>query len=933
MKLHQVQGGYERLSVGSTRLLSITEGNDGLAHLPALWARFLYSPPGRWIRSHSSVVWRAIFAVVVAVAFLRVQSGLPYYPTPMVPLIVAGLLACAYFAPKAAPWVLYGLAAIPLADHWLPAAFLLAAVGFFIILATDEPWAETGVPILALLALAAPWLAEHGLPFLAPLLLGFMLPANVAFWAATGISVWQLCLAGTLSRPFIVPDVFPVRPWDGSLIHVATSSANVYSTQNWFMVQAPDLTKNLGALLAHFAHYWPELIFVLGIGAAAAITSTVVRREVFDRGPVAGVAAAVAGGQAAWLPAFLLLSRMPELRGFDVSGMIGAGVASAAVAFLIHWIGLGPRPTLQPVTPGAPTVHGPPPAIPASRRKTTSQNRWSPETWKWPRVAGYDQVKRELFDAARAALDPKLRTELARARVRVPRGILLYGPPGTGKTTLARDLAEQAGVTLRSFSGGEFFSKYVGESERQLRQVFAAARETAKEGQDGYILFFDEIEAFLRPRSADAESALHSSVVSTFLGEMDGFKGLAGVLVVGATNLPDQIDQAALRPGRFDRIIYVGPPDRKARVALWRFYLSGKRYAEEVDLDALAAMTERCTAADIENICTSAYLSAREQHRPIEQADLEALIKANKPSLTVAVLKRYEALRDKFNRTGKIVEREFAMERPEIGWEQIAGQTEAKRILQETVNLLVGNGKDLAAVYGLEPPKGVLLFGPPGCGKTLLGKAVASQMKAGFFVVNGPELVSKWLGETEGNLRDMFDRARENAPSVMFFDEMDALAGSRSDDNPHRHHAIEQLLTEMDGMDAAEGLLVMAATNRPDLLDAALLRPGRFDRVVYIGPPDASEREAAFRIHLAGKPGAEAVDYAVLAAATEGFSGADIRFACNQTLTTLFRAAALENHPLPVTTNDLMKTIEDMHPSLKPEELAYYEELRARLTR
>lgn len=510
---------------------------------------------------------------------------------------------------------------------------------------------------------------------------------------------------------------------------------------------------------------------------------------------------------------------------------------------------------------------------------------------KWDDIAGYDDVKREIREALEPLTNEALRKRLQAAGIDPSKGVLLYGPPGTGKTLLARAAASELGLGFVLVSGPEVLNMYVGNSEAAIRNAFQQARSIAPA-----ILFFDELEALVPPRTTSSGSmgGVYRTVVATFLGLMDGVRDLGRVVVIAATNAPEQIDSAMLRPGRFDRVIYVAAPDPLTRKLILERFLEGKPGAENIDVEVLIRPTERFTGADLTGLVRRAYEATK--GNPITTDQLLTLANATRPTVTLAMLEQYDALAETFGRSSGAMREMVAAPRPKLTWDDVGGLEQAKHALREAVMLPL-EYPDIVEKFGVRPSKGVLLYGPPGTGKTLLARVVADQARATFLSASGSELAG--IGGPQ-SIRRLFARAREAAPTVVFIDEIDAI-GSR-ESSMIGGTAVHQLLVEMDGVKPSEGLIVLAATNRPDDLDPAILRPGRFDAKVEIGLPDEAGRKAIFRLHLLGKPGAEMVDLDQLAQSTEGISAAEIAGAVNAATRRVAMGAALSDQSAPDST-------------------------------
>ncbi|MBU1158294.1 MAG: CDC48 family AAA ATPase [Candidatus Thermoplasmatota archaeon] len=473
--------------------------------------------------------------------------------------------------------------------------------------------------------------------------------------------------------------------------------------------------------------------------------------------------------------------------------------------------------------------------------------------------------------------------------VDAPKGVLLHGPPGTGKTLLAKAVASETSANFTSIGGPEIMSKFHGESEERLRDIFKEAAENAPS-----IIFIDEIDS-IAPKRDEVTAETERRVVAQLLALMDGLEGRGKVVVIGATNRPNALDPALRRPGRFDREIEMGIPNKEGRLQILQIHTRGMPLDDDVDLDKLASMTHGYVGADLAALTREAAM--RSLRKVLPTIDLEA------ESIPTEVLNglstRMEDFMDAYREMQPSTLREVLVESPNVKWEEIGGLEKPKQELMESVEWPM----KYSALYrhmNATPPKGLLLYGPPGTGKTLLAKAVASESEANFISVKGPEFLSKWVGESEKAVRETFRKARQAAPCVIFLDEIDAIAPVRgtSSDSGVTERVISQLLTEMDGLESLHNVVVIAATNRPDIIDPALLRPGRFDRMVYIGPPDLAARKEIMRIHTKGKPLDDDVDLDKLASKMENYTGAEISAVCNEAVMLAIRDYVLEGSGL-----------------------------------
>ena len=455
-----------------------------------------------------------------------------------------------------------------------------------------------------------------------------------------------------------------------------------------------------------------------------------------------------------------------------------------------------------------------------------------------------------------------------------PKGVLLYGPPGTGKTLLVKALANETDATFTFISGPEIMAKYYGESEERLRAIFEEAEANAPA-----IIFIDEFDSIAGKRDdVSGEKQLERRVVAQLLSLMDGLKARGDVIVIAATNKPNLIDEALRRGGRFDREIEIGIPDRNGRIEMLEIHTRGMPLGDDVKLGELADHTHAFVGADIESLCKEAAMHALRKIIPL--IDIEAEIPPE-------IMDRLKITEKDFEEGMMIVEpsamREVFIEVPQVEWKDVGGLDEAKQDLIEAVEWPLKYPDAFKALRS-KPPKGILLFGPPGTGKTMLAKAAAPQSEANFISIRGPELFSRFVGESERAVRETFRKAKQATPSIVFFDEIDSIAPVRgaSSDSHVTERVVSQILTELDGIEELKNVVIIAATNRPDIVDPALLRPGRFDRLIYITPPGEDGREKIFKIHLDEKPLADDVDIAELAQMTDGYVGADIESICRE---------------------------------------------------
>ncbi|MFL6482691.1 MAG: CDC48 family AAA ATPase [Nitrososphaera sp.] len=456
-----------------------------------------------------------------------------------------------------------------------------------------------------------------------------------------------------------------------------------------------------------------------------------------------------------------------------------------------------------------------------------------------------------------------------RIGIEAPKGVLLHGPPGTGKTLLAKAVASETNANFYSISGPEIMSKFYGESEERLREIFKEAEQNAPS-----IIFIDEIDS-IAPKREEVSGDVEKRVVSQLLTLMDGIKSRGKLVVIGATNRPNAIDPALRRPGRFDREIDIGIPDEQGRLDILLIHSRGMPLTGDVNLESIAKVTHGFVGADLEALSKEAAM--RSLRRILPEINLD------QPKIPAEILNKIKITKQDFDEALRDVQpsamREVLVQRPNIGWDDIGGLHQVKEELAEAIEWPLKHA-DLFTEANVQPPKGILLYGPPGTGKTMIAKAVAATSEANFISIKGPELISKWVGESEKGVREVFRKARQAAPCVIFFDELDAIAprrGGGSEGDGHvTERVISQMLTELDGLEDLKGVVVIGATNRPDIIDEALLRPGRFDRILEVPAPDKEARKQIIQIHTKKKPLESNVNLDKLIDMTEGMTGADI---------------------------------------------------------
>ncbi len=488
-----------------------------------------------------------------------------------------------------------------------------------------------------------------------------------------------------------------------------------------------------------------------------------------------------------------------------------------------------------------------------------------------------------------------------RLGIEPPKGVLLHGPPGCGKTLSVRAVANESEANFFAINGPEIMSKFYGESEARLREIFQQAEQNAPS-----IIFIDELDA-IAPKREEVTGEVERRVVAQLLALMDGLSGRGNVIVIGATNRPGALDPALRRPGRFDREIEIGVPDKKGRYEILQIHTRGMPLADDVDLKKLSNMAHGYTGADLAALGRETAMKALRRYLP--QINLE------EERVPPKVLEKMEVLMKDFLNAYKEITptamREVYIEVPTVHWNDVGGLQEVKLKLNEAVEWPLKN-PEIFKRLGIRPPKGILLYGPPGCGKTLLARAVATESEANFITIKGPEIFSKWVGESEKAIREVFRKARMAAPTVIFFDEIDSLVPRRGlgfADSGVTERVISQLLTEMDGIITLEDIVVIAATNRPDIVDPAILRPGRFDRLIYVPGPDEKSRLEIFKIYTKNMPLEKIVDVANLAAVTMNYSGADIDAVCREAAMHALRKDINTKEVTMIDFQDAMKQI------------------------
>ena len=569
---------------------------------------------------------------------------------------------------------------------------------------------------------------------------------------------------------------------------------------------------------------------------------------------------------------------------------------------------------------------------PAEQLSETAAEQTATPSVTYEDIGGLDSELEQVREMIELPMrHPELFQQLG---IEPPKGVLLQGPPGTGKTLMARAVANEIDAHFTDISGPEIMSKYYGESEEQLREVFEEAAENAPA-----VVFIDEIDS-IAPKRDDTSGDVERRVVAQLLSLMDGLEERKEVVVIGATNRVDALDPALRRGGRFDREIEVGVPDKEGRTEILQVHTRGMPLAEGIDIEQYAENTHGFVGADIEQLAKEAAMNALRRIRPeinLEQDEIDA-----------ETLERLEVTRQDFKAALKGIEpsalREVFVEVPDVTWDQVGGLEGTKERLRETIQWPL-EYPQVFEQMDMQAAKGVLMYGPPGTGKTLLAKAIANEAQSNFISIKGPELLNKYVGESEKGVREVFEKARSNAPTVVFFDEIDSIAGERgqrSGDSGVGERVVSQLLTELDGLEELEDVVVIATTNRPDLIDPALLRPGRLDRHVHVPVPDAGAREKIFEVHSRDKPLADGVDLADLADRTEGYVGADIEAVCREASMAASREFinsvdpeevddSIEN--VLVTTDHFEEALDEVGPSVDADLRERYEEVEEQFER
>ncbi|MEM1575605.1 MAG: CDC48 family AAA ATPase [Nitrososphaerota archaeon] len=504
--------------------------------------------------------------------------------------------------------------------------------------------------------------------------------------------------------------------------------------------------------------------------------------------------------------------------------------------------------------------------------------------------------------------------------VEPPKGVLLYGPPGCGKTLLAKAVANESDANFILVNGPEIMSKYYGETEARFREIFKRAEENAPS-----IIFIDEIDA-IAPKRGEVTGEVEKRVVAQLLALMDGLESRGQVIVIGATNRIEAIDPALRRPGRFDREIEIGIPSKNDRKEILQIHTRGMPLSSDVNLDTLAEITKGYTGADLAALCREAAMKCIRRVLPNIDYSEENI----SPELLESLEVTMKDFLDAYKEITPTAMREVEVEVSNVRWEDIGGLEEVKQKLIEAIEWPLKYPEKFSRM-GISPPKGVLLYGPPGCGKTLLAKAVANESDANFILVNGPEIFSKWVGESEKAIREIFRKARMAAPSIVFFDEIEAIAMRKEllgDDSGVSYRVISQLVTEIDGVRKLSDVIVIGATNRPDLIDPAMLRPGRLDWLIYVPPPDEKARLQILKIYTRKMPLSPDVSLEYLAKITEGYTGADLENVCREAA---LQAMRRDIDSEVVTFNDFENALKTIKPSISSSMIKEYERIKEKI--
>ncbi len=506
-----------------------------------------------------------------------------------------------------------------------------------------------------------------------------------------------------------------------------------------------------------------------------------------------------------------------------------------------------------------------------------------------------------------------------RLGIEPPRGVFLYGPPGCGKTLLAKAVANESDANFYVISGPEIMSKFYGESEARLREIFQKAQETAPS-----IVFIDEMDA-IAPKREEVTGEVERRVVAQLLSLMDGMGTRGNIIVIGATNRPNAIDPALRRPGRFDREIEIGVPDKAGRNEIVQIHTRNMPLAEDVDVKRLSDITHGYTGADISSLSREAAMKALRRYMPEINLEEERV----PPEILDKMVVKEDDFLSAYREITPTAMREVYVEVPSVHWKEVGGLDRIKNELVQSVEWPLKK-PEVFKRMGIKPPRGILLYGPPGCGKTLLARAVATESEANFISVKGPEIFSKWVGESEKAIREVFRKARTAAPAIIFFDELDSIIprrGAGYSDSGATERVISQLLTEMDGIESLQNVVVIGATNRPDILDPAVMRPGRFDRLIDVPAPDSKALAQIFKIHARDMPLSKDVDLQEIAVKAKGYSGADVEALCREAAMNALRDSIDAKE---VTRKDFDEAMETIKPSINEKMEEYYSQFSER---